>query len=106
MHNMIYDILYENIRKRLKTLTPLPFDCGRLCDGACCKGDSDSGMYLFPFEEKFYEDKKGFDVSDSELLYPDSSPVRFICCNNFCNRSERPISCMIFPLFPYLLGNN
>lgn len=98
---MIYDILYDNVRKRLSRLTPLPFDCGRLCDGACCTGDSDSGMYLFPFEENFYKEKKTFTVCDSELVYSDGSFVKFITCPGSCNRTLRPISCRIFPLFPY-----
>ena len=98
---MIYDILYDNVRKRLSRLTPLPFDCGRLCGGACCEGDNDSGMYLFPFEENFYKGKTDFEILDSELLYSDNTPVKFICCTNSCNRDFRPISCRIFPLFPY-----
>ena len=26
-------------RELLESLTPLKTDCGRLCEGACCKGD-------------------------------------------------------------------
>ena len=98
---MIYDILYENIRRRLDRLTPLPFDCGRLCSGACCEGDEDTGMYLFPFEERFYNGKEGFEISDSELTYSDGTPVKLICCTKACKRCFRPVSCRIFPLFPY-----
>lgn len=103
---MIYDILYDNIRKRLTCLTPLPLDCGRLCGGACCEGDTDSGMYLFPFEERFYEDDDGFEIVDSELLYSDGTPVKMICCTSRCKREKRPISCMIFPLFPYIKNDS
>lgn len=98
---MIYDILYENLRKRLNRLTPLPFDCGRLCGGACCTGDSDTGMYLFPFEEQFYKGKRGFKIFDSELLMQNGTPIKIISCTASCLRSLRPVSCRIFPLFPY-----
>lgn len=98
---MIYDIIYENARRRLDYLTPLPVDCGKLCDCACCKGDKDTGMYLFPFEEKFYENLDGFIIDDSELLYSDGTPVKFISCTKPCDRHTRPLSCRIFPLFPY-----
>lgn len=98
---MIYDILYDNLRKRLENLTPLPFDCGRLCDGACCKGDEESGMYLFPFEERFYIGNDNFKITKSDLLYSDGKNVLHIACIGPCKRCERPISCMIFPLIPY-----
>ena len=42
-------------RNLLETLTPLKTDCGRLCQGACCQGDEQTGMLLFPGEEAFYE---------------------------------------------------
>ena len=103
---MIYDIIYENARKRLDRLTPLPFDCGKLCGGTCCKGDKDTGMYLFPFEENFYKNRDGVIIEDSELTYSDDSPVKFICCTKPCKRHTRPLSCRIFPLFPYFKKNS
>ncbi len=38
-------------RAALSDLTPLLTDCGRLCGVACCKGDEQTGMLLFPGEE-------------------------------------------------------
>ena len=38
-------------RAALSDLTPLLTDCGRLCGFACCKGDEQTGMLLFPGEE-------------------------------------------------------
>ena len=38
-------------RDLLRELTPLKTDCGRLCGGACCEGDEETGMLLFPGED-------------------------------------------------------
>ena len=42
-------------RELLENLTPLKTDCGRLCQAACCQGDENTGMLLFPEEETLYE---------------------------------------------------
>ena len=41
-------------RTLLGPLTPLQSDCGRLCGGACCQGDEQTGMLLFPGEDALY----------------------------------------------------
>lgn len=83
-----YEILYNE--------TPLGFyNCGRLCDGLCCRGD-ESGMWLFPGEDRLFRDKEGFTVCETEGNhgYP------MVICSGECNRRERPLACRIFPLFP------
>lgn len=69
--------------------TPLKKDCGLLCDKACCKGDKETGMLLFPFEE-------------TALPVAEKDGVRLCVCDASCNRAQRPLSCMIFPFFPYI----
>lgn len=81
----------------LDTLTPLRSDCGRLCNAACCKGDSNTGMLLFPGEEKLYE-------HNSELKIITSQKYQLLICNGTCTRSVRPLSCRIFPLA--IVNNN
>lgn len=73
----------------LSDCTPLAADCGLLCDKACCKGDENTGMLLFPGEDTPFpvKEKKG---------------VRLCVCGGSCNRSTRPLSCIIFPFFPYI----
>ena len=88
MKNTDYDKLYKKIFRILGNLTPLRADCGQLCGGACCKGDSACGMRLFPHEETTLS------VIKSE------SGGRLAVCDGICNRSERPLSCRIFPFFP------
>ena len=76
--------LYDKIFKIMGDLTPLYVDCGQLCNGACCKGDNNTGMRLFPFEE-------------SELPVKDGN---LVVCNGTCDRNKRPLACRIFPFFP------
>lgn len=75
----------------LGTLTPLKSDCGRLCGAACCKGNDEMGMLLFPGEEKLYTDDKSF-----KIIYTKKYPL--LICNGTCARDKRPLSCRIFPL--------
>lgn len=70
-------------------LTPLSADCGLLCGKACCKGDENTGMLLFPGEKTVFQVKE-------------KDGVRLCVCDGKCSREERPLSCMIFPFFPYI----
>lgn len=78
----------------LGRVTPLATDCGRLCAGACCRGDGE--IWLLPGEEALFESADGFEVK----TYPDGD-TRVICkqsCAAYRNR--RPYYCRIFPYFP------
>ncbi len=82
--------------ERLYHRTPLGFyNCGRLCDGLCCRGDC-KGMWLYPGEEELFMNKEGFEVCETEGNY--GYPM--VICSGECNRAERPLACRIFPLFP------
>lgn len=83
-----YRKMYDKINRIMGELTPLKGDCGRLCGGACCKGDDNTGMRLFPFEESTLPQK----ITESG--------VRLVVCDGSCNRAERPLACKIFPFFP------
>lgn len=88
-----YDRLYHK--------TPLGFyNCGRLCDGLCCRGDC-KGMWLYPDEEELFIDKEGFEVCETEGNHGYS----MVICSGECNREERPLACRIFPLFPLVKQN-
>ncbi|MBR0536254.1 MAG: hypothetical protein IIX14_07760 [Clostridia bacterium] len=91
----------ENVIKScysiLDRVTPLDFDCGRLCDGKCCKGDAHTGMLLFPGEEK---------LIDSDIcINTNQDGVCVAVCDGSCNRHRRPLSCRIYPLFPVIENN-
>ena len=84
-----YNKLYTEANRIIGNKTPLKKDCGQVCEGACCKGDEETGMLLFPFEE-------------SCLTVTEKDGVRLAVCQGKCNRNERPLSCRIFPFFPYV----
>ena len=80
--------LYDKVFKILKDYTPLTVDCGVLCNHACCKGDENTGMILFPFEETT------LNVRTTE------NGDRLVVCDGCCDRDKRPLACRIFPFFP------
>lgn len=88
MKNTDYSKLYNKIFKILGDLTPLRADCGKLCGGACCKGDAACGMRLFPHEETMLS------------VIASDNGGRLAVCDGTCDRAQRPLSCRIFPFFP------
>ena len=86
----------ENVIKScysiLRNVTPLDFDCGKICNGKCCKGDEKTGMLLFPGEEKFID-------PDINIIETEGGN-KLAVCNGTCDRNRRPLSCRIYPLFP------
>lgn len=95
---------YCELYQQLEHVTPLRFDCGRLCGGACCRSDPEQpGMYLFPGEEAMFSGKAGFTVTGAVL--PGYGPVPLLACEGACTRSERPLSCRVFPLAPALASD-
>jgi len=79
-------------------LTPVKnFNCGKLCGGVCCKGDS-AGMLLFPGEEDILKEVPGFYIE--EIEYMDKSGIKLLMCDGVCDRDTRPFSCRIFPVAP------
>ncbi len=81
------DEMYELLYSLFEEATPLKTDCGELCSANCCKGDSETGMLLFPGEK-------------TTLSVTVKDGRRVAVCGGKCSRSERPLSCRIFPFFP------
>ena len=79
--------IYDRVYRLLENVTPLSADCGQLCGKNCCKGDGRTGMLLFPNEK-------------TTLKVIEENGRRLAVCNGECSRSDRPLSCMIFPFFP------
>lgn len=85
----------EKAKQCIGSLTPLKgHDCGQLCSAACCKGDDSTGMLLFPGEETALSVKK---TDDGQ---------RLAVCSGSCDRSQRPLACMLFPFFPTVDDND
>lgn len=79
--------LIEKCKDLFETETPLKADCGTVCNCACCKGENDIGMILFPGEK-------------TNLEIKDNGAYKLCICKGNCNRKDRPLSCRIFPFFP------
>lgn len=106
----------ERIYAMLDEVSPLDYDCGKLCGEVCCLYEEDDiknkdlVLYLLPGEELMYEDSDEFDlyyISSKELDYPHSwdDDVFMVECKNppRCDRSIRPIQCRTFPLIPHII---
>ena len=85
-------------RELLENLTPLKTDCGRLCQGACCRGDDATGMLLFPGEEALYEGCTFARVVETGFSFG-AVPALLLVCEGSCDRKNRPLACRLFPLF-------
>ena len=82
-------------RTILENVTPLKTDCGTACQGACCRpmeGEM-TGMLLFPGEEKYYEGREDYRMTDTDH-------GTLLICSGRCERAERPLSCRLMPLIP------
>lgn len=105
----------KRIYDRLDEVSPVDFDCGKLCDEVCCVYDSkdcpndELALYLLPGEELMYEDSDEFDLyymDPNEIKYHHSwkDQIYLVKCRNppECDRSIRPIQCRTFPLIPHI----
>lgn len=88
------DNVIETCYSLLRNVTPLEFDCGKLCQGRCCKGDTETGMLLFPGEENLID-------PDIKILKNEKGDS-FAVCDGTCDRNKRPLACRIYPLFPII----
>ena len=107
---------YKRIYDLLNSCELLDYDCGKLCNAACCTvsreySEDDMGIYLLPGEEQLLEeeDKEWLDIrvsqaEDHDLPESWKGDVYFIRCKTppICPREKRPIQCRTFPLAPHI----
>ncbi len=96
VNNKIY--LLNKAYEMFDRITPLPYDCGRLCGGRCCKGDGKTGMWLFPGEEEILKEIDNFKILDCDGNFGQ----KMVVCNGTCDRKTRPLACRIYPYFPMI----
>ena len=94
------DAAVSAAREKLKNVTPLKKDCGRVCGARCCRPleGEETGMLLFPGEAEAYAELEGWTVRHA-------AQGDIVVCPGTCNREERPLSCRFFPLLP-LIGDD
>lgn len=87
-------------REKLKNVTPLKRDCGRVCGAACCRPleGEETGMLLFPGETEAYEGREDWKIRRT-------ARGNMVVCPGRCDREDRPLSCRLFPLLP-LIGDD
>lgn len=111
--------MIEKIHEKLNRVSPVDYDCGRLCGEICCVYDDETYanddliLYLLPGEEMIYENNEYFELKHfkiSEINYPHSwkDGVYTVKCKNppNCIRKIRPIQCRTFPLIPHISKDN
>ena len=91
------DAAVSAAREKLKNVTPLKRDCGRICGARCCRPleGEETGMLLFPGEAEAYAGKAGFEVRKT-------ARGDLLICSGTCSREDRPLSCRLFPLLPVI----
>ena len=107
--------IIEKIYEKLDKVSPVEYDCGKLCGEICCTYDEedyenkDLIIYLLPGEELIHKDDESFELRHytiDEIDYPYSwkDGVYTVICKNplECNRKIRPIQCRSFPLIPHI----
>ena len=94
------DAVVSAAREKLKNVTPLKKDCGRVCGARCCRPleGEETGMLLFPGEAEAYADRDGWTVRHG-------ARGDVVICPGTCDREERPLSCRLFPLLPLIRDN-
>lgn len=107
----------EEMYEMLDKVSPLDFDCGKLCGEICCVYDENEehqevGLFLLPGEELMYEDSDSFNLYSLDSRDLDVPPswkgdVYLVECINppECDRSIRPIQCRTFPLIAHISEN-
>jgi len=80
--------------------TPLKFNCGTLCDRACCV--SDGYMMVFPGEKCILQNRNYTFGKAHLITYGD---IDIVTCNGTCDRDYRPFSCRIYPLAPKFIDD-
>ena len=86
----------------LNEVTPVKFDCGRLCGSACCgenagpEGEEGMGMWLLPGEKELLEGEVGYTFKKNE------SETDCLICSGTCDRDFRPFACRIYPYYASL----
>ncbi len=115
MKSKIRKRTWKAIYRLLNRVSPVDYDCGKLCGSACCicsdtEDGLEMGIYLYPGEHKIHSKNDNWldwsteDAADFD--FPDSwnGPVYFVRCKTppVCPRDKRPLQCRIYPLAPYI----
>lgn len=115
MKTIITERKWKAIYRLLDRVSPINYDCGKLCGASCCTVSGDysdemMGIYLYPGEEKIHDPNcswLSWTVERAEDYdFPDSwqGNLYFVRCKTppHCPRGMRPFQCRTFPLTPHI----
>ena len=94
------EILIKEAIKIIGDATPLNYNCGSLCNRACC--DTEGYMMVFPGEKNLIKNQ-GYSFGEIDLI--SYGKIEIVTCDGTCNRAYRPFSCRIYPLAPKFVNN-
>ncbi len=113
--------VYRDIYQSLDEVSPMAFDCGKLCSAACCgctrvpeDQQDDMGIFLLPGEEQMLVDDADWlywwTGKAEDFFFPYSwrgTDIYFVRCKDpfHCHRKKRSIQCRTFPVTPHLLSS-
>lgn len=97
--------LYHQVYQMFNQVTPLRFDCGRLCHHLCCRGDAETGMILFPGEAELHPSNDSLTIIPTNYVLA-GERVLLATCSGKCERTLRPLACRIFPLTPLITAKD
>ncbi len=82
----------EELYEIIGNLTPLPVDCGQLCQKKCCQEWQEGvGVYLVPGEKERL-------AGQEWAVIREEGEQNLLLCRGACPRSQRPLLCRLFPL--------
>lgn len=92
---------YINLYHIIEESTPMKFDCGLICENACCRNQAATrGMLLFPGEEALYAAHMPQGFALRPVTLKGWGEGILLTCEGYCAREQRPLACRIFPLAP------
>lgn len=101
--------VFQQIYDLLNSVNHVPYDCGTLCQKACCRrSEPGMGIYLLPNEHLVLQGETDWLTWEEHLAQNYDFPASwrgntyFLNCNGNCPREKRPIQCRTFPLTPHL----
>lgn len=90
----------------LENVTPLRYDCGKLCGSLCCHNNAEDGetlgMWLLPYERELLESLCAHDNKTKYTFATAEDGTRTVSCNGKCQRQYRPFACRIYPFYAHI----
>ena len=114
---MIPEKTWKKIYRLLDSVSPVPFDCGRICGAACCDTEAapdgaEMCLMLLPGEEVMrplqeWATWQMIPLADMDLPETWPDPAILVLCHGAptCRREVRPMQCRSFPCVPHFLDD-